>query len=65
MLDHRAGPQVLDFVNGRDLARYSQQGPVTPDHVIRTKPKPLILPAPERDGLEAFAARRAPRRCSL
>jgi rhamnose utilization protein RhaD (predicted bifunctional aldolase and dehydrogenase)/NAD(P)-dependent dehydrogenase (short-subunit alcohol dehydrogenase family) len=61
LLDHRAGPPTMDFVNGRDVARYSQQGPVTPDHVIRTKPRPLILPAPEADKLDVFAraARRA------
>ncbi len=34
---------------------------MTPDHVIRTKPRPLILPAPEAGKLDAFAkaARRA------
>src|SRR6185437_8723242 len=48
-------PNVLAYVNGRDLARYSRQGPVTPDHVIRTKPRPLILPAPYARGLDAFA----------
>ncbi len=44
-----------------DLARYSQRGPVTPDHVIRTKPTPLILPAPDAGKLDAFvkAARKA------
>jgi rhamnose utilization protein RhaD (predicted bifunctional aldolase and dehydrogenase)/NAD(P)-dependent dehydrogenase (short-subunit alcohol dehydrogenase family) len=56
VLDHRGGEAVLDYDNGRDLARYSQHGPVTPDHVIRTKPKPLILPAPHADKLDAFAA---------
>ncbi|MGI8527615.1 MAG: bifunctional aldolase/short-chain dehydrogenase [Pseudolabrys sp.] len=55
VLDHRAGEAVLAYVNGRDLARYSQQGPVTPDHVIRARPKPLILPAPDGD-LDRFAA---------
>jgi rhamnose utilization protein RhaD (predicted bifunctional aldolase and dehydrogenase)/NAD(P)-dependent dehydrogenase (short-subunit alcohol dehydrogenase family) len=61
VLDHRASEKVLHYVNGRDLARYSQQGPVTPDHVIRTKPLPLILPVPEAAKLDAFAraARRA------
>ena len=61
ILDHRAGAKVMDYVRGRDLARYSQRGPVTPDHVIRTKPRPLILPAPEAGALDAFAraARRA------
>lgn len=56
VLDHRSGRKVLDYVNGRALARYSQQGPVTPDHVIRTKPRPLILPAPEQGRLDDFAA---------
>ncbi|MBV8791678.1 MAG: bifunctional aldolase/short-chain dehydrogenase, partial [Pseudolabrys sp.] len=55
VLDHRAGDDVLAYVNGRDLARYSQRGPVTPDHVIRTKPKPFILPAPDVGELETFA----------
>jgi rhamnose utilization protein RhaD (predicted bifunctional aldolase and dehydrogenase)/NAD(P)-dependent dehydrogenase (short-subunit alcohol dehydrogenase family) len=56
VLAHRANDQVLDYVNGRELARYSRQGPVTPDHVIRIKPRPLILPAPDAGGLDAFAA---------
>ena len=54
-LDHRATPTVLEFVNGAELPRYSQQGPVTPDHVIRTKPKPVILPTPEAGKLDDFA----------
>ena len=56
ILDHRAGRKVLDYVNGRELSRYSQQGPVTPDHVIRTKPLPLILPAPKAGGIGDFIA---------
>lgn len=55
VLDHRATPAVLEYVNGAELARYSQQGPVTPDHVIRTKPLPLILPTPEAGKLDDFA----------
>jgi rhamnose utilization protein RhaD (predicted bifunctional aldolase and dehydrogenase)/NAD(P)-dependent dehydrogenase (short-subunit alcohol dehydrogenase family) len=56
VLAHRANDEVLDYVNGRDLADYGRQGPVTPDHVIRTKPQPLLLPAPEAAKLDAFAA---------
>ncbi|MGH7176110.1 MAG: bifunctional aldolase/short-chain dehydrogenase [Tepidisphaeraceae bacterium] len=61
ILEHRAGAKVMQYVNGRDLARYSQAGTVTPDHAIRTKPKPLVLPAPEAGKLEEFvrAARAA------
>jgi rhamnose utilization protein RhaD (predicted bifunctional aldolase and dehydrogenase)/NAD(P)-dependent dehydrogenase (short-subunit alcohol dehydrogenase family) len=55
VLDHRAGPQVLDFVGGEDLARYAQSGVVTPDHVIRIKPWPLILPPVRPGALDAFA----------
>lgn len=54
---HRAGPKVLEFVQGRELERYSQSGVVTPDHVIRTKARPLIVPAPEAGKLEDFRAR--------
>jgi rhamnose utilization protein RhaD (predicted bifunctional aldolase and dehydrogenase)/NAD(P)-dependent dehydrogenase (short-subunit alcohol dehydrogenase family) len=56
VLDFRTSPAILNFVNGEDLARYSQAGTVTPDHVIRTKPNPLIAPAPEAAKLEDFKA---------
>jgi rhamnose utilization protein RhaD (predicted bifunctional aldolase and dehydrogenase)/NAD(P)-dependent dehydrogenase (short-subunit alcohol dehydrogenase family) len=56
VLDFRAGAQVLNFVNGAELAGYAQRGVVTPDHIIRTKNFPLIVPAPEVGGLEAFAS---------
>jgi rhamnose utilization protein RhaD (predicted bifunctional aldolase and dehydrogenase)/NAD(P)-dependent dehydrogenase (short-subunit alcohol dehydrogenase family) len=56
VLAFRTSPAILNFVNGEDLARYSQSGTVTPDHVIRTKPKPLIVPAPEAGKLDAFKA---------
>lgn len=59
ILEHRTSRDIIAYVNGSELARYSQQGPVTPDHVIRTKPKPLILAAPEADQLEAFTQRAA------
>ncbi len=52
----RTSPAILAFVNGEDVQRYAQQGTVTPDHVIRTKPKPLLLPAPEPGKLDAFKA---------
>jgi rhamnose utilization protein RhaD (predicted bifunctional aldolase and dehydrogenase) len=47
ILDFRTGPAILNFVNGADLARYSQAGVVTPDHTIRTKNWPLVVAAPE------------------
>jgi rhamnose utilization protein RhaD (predicted bifunctional aldolase and dehydrogenase)/NAD(P)-dependent dehydrogenase (short-subunit alcohol dehydrogenase family) len=50
----RAGPAVLDFVNGAERSRYSRAGVITPDHVIRTKPWPLLVPAPEKGRLDEF-----------
>ena len=44
VLEHRSGEDVLNFVNGQALKRYAQAGVVTPDHAIRTKGWPLILP---------------------
>ena len=55
VLDHRAGPEVLEFVGGEDLARYSQGGVATPDHVIRIKPWPLVLPPVAAQDLAGFA----------
>ena len=54
IMEFRSNDAILKYVNGEELARYSQQGTVTPDHVIRTKPKPLIVPTPLSDDLSAF-----------
>ena len=54
ILDFRKSDAVMQFVNGKDVARYATTGPVTPDHVIRTKPKPLILPSPEGTGADQY-----------
>ena len=56
VFDFRDGPAVRAFVAGKDLGRYGQAGTATPDHVIRTKQKPLIVPAPKADKLDAFKA---------
>ena len=55
VIDFRTDEQILNFVNGKELLRYSQIGVVTPDHSIRTKNLPLIVAAPEKNNLEAFA----------
>src|SRR6476620_4592771 len=41
--DFRTGPEILAYVNGKELASYSQRGVVTHDHIIRTKNKPLVV----------------------
>ena len=55
LLDFRTNPQILNYVNGAELARYSQVGVVTPDHTIRTKNWPLIVPAPQAGKLQEWA----------
>jgi rhamnose utilization protein RhaD (predicted bifunctional aldolase and dehydrogenase)/NAD(P)-dependent dehydrogenase (short-subunit alcohol dehydrogenase family) len=56
LLEFRSDPSALNYVNGADLERYSRAGVVTPDHTIRTKNWPLIVPSPEPDRLDAFKA---------
>jgi NAD(P)-dependent dehydrogenase (short-subunit alcohol dehydrogenase family) len=56
VLDFRTGAEILAYVNGADAGDYGRRGVVTPDHAIRTKAVPLLLPAPEAGALEAFAA---------
>jgi NAD(P)-dependent dehydrogenase (short-subunit alcohol dehydrogenase family) len=54
VFEFRSSPEILAYVNGKEIDRYSQQGPVTPDHAIRTKGWPLVVPAPEAGRLDAF-----------
>jgi rhamnose utilization protein RhaD (predicted bifunctional aldolase and dehydrogenase)/NAD(P)-dependent dehydrogenase (short-subunit alcohol dehydrogenase family) len=61
ILCFRTSPAILEYVNGAAVARYSQIGVVTPDHTIRTKNWPLLVPPPEVAKLDEWttAARRA------
>ena len=52
----RTNDAIRAYVNGSELERYSQSGPVTPDHVIRTKPKPMILPPPKAEQLSEWVS---------
>jgi rhamnose utilization protein RhaD (predicted bifunctional aldolase and dehydrogenase)/NAD(P)-dependent dehydrogenase (short-subunit alcohol dehydrogenase family) len=54
VLDFRGNDAVMKFVNGTEVARYGQAGVVTPDHNIRIKNKPLVVPAPEDGDLIGF-----------
>lgn len=56
VLAHRAGDRVMAFVNGAEVARYAFSGVATPDHVLRTKGWPLLLPAPTAAALSGEAA---------
>jgi len=42
----RATPTLLSFTDRSDFEKLSQIGPITPDHVIRTKHKPLVFRGP-------------------
>ena len=55
VLCFRTSSAILDYVSGADVARYSQVGVVTPDHTIRTKNWPLLVPAPEPATLHQWA----------
>ncbi|MDH4122125.1 MAG: bifunctional aldolase/short-chain dehydrogenase [Deltaproteobacteria bacterium] len=56
ILHHRQGEDLLAFANGQGLEDYARRGVATPDHVIRTKNRPLVLPPlPEGDDLGEWA----------
>jgi rhamnose utilization protein RhaD (predicted bifunctional aldolase and dehydrogenase)/NAD(P)-dependent dehydrogenase (short-subunit alcohol dehydrogenase family) len=61
ILDFRSNDAILAYVNGQELARYAGAGVITPDHAIRTKNWPLIVPPPQAGSLDDFktAARAA------
>ncbi|HEY7997849.1 MAG TPA: bifunctional aldolase/short-chain dehydrogenase [Pseudolabrys sp.] len=54
ILEFRTSDAIMNYVNGKDVARYACAGVLTPDHVLRTKPSPLIVPAPQAGQLEDF-----------
>ncbi|MDP6352620.1 MAG: bifunctional aldolase/short-chain dehydrogenase [Alphaproteobacteria bacterium] len=55
ILEFRTNAAIRDYVDGAELGRYSQIGPVTPDHAIRTKPWPMVVPPPGTEGLDVWA----------
>jgi rhamnose utilization protein RhaD (predicted bifunctional aldolase and dehydrogenase)/NAD(P)-dependent dehydrogenase (short-subunit alcohol dehydrogenase family) len=57
VMTFRTAAEILAYVNGAELGDYSQRGVVTPDHIIRTKNTPLVLPGPESGRLSDFATR--------
>lgn len=56
VFEFRSDSDILNYVNGEELSRYALEGTVTPDHSIRTKPVPLIVPAPDARDMAAFRA---------
>jgi rhamnose utilization protein RhaD (predicted bifunctional aldolase and dehydrogenase)/NAD(P)-dependent dehydrogenase (short-subunit alcohol dehydrogenase family) len=43
VLERRVSSQTMAYLQQPELQRFSQAGPVTPDHVLRIKPWPLLL----------------------
>ncbi len=56
LLDWRADEEVLAFVNSVEAATLAATGPLTPDHVIRTKPFALHLANPAWDDASQLRA---------
>jgi len=54
IVEFRGGAAIRNFVDGAEVARYSQAGVVTPDHTIRTKNWPLVLPPPQDGRADEF-----------
>lgn len=52
VMEWRATDEILEFVNSAELATLALTGPLTPDHVIRTKSMPLVVFEPDFDGLD-------------
>jgi len=64
--DWRATGAVLEFTNSAEALTLATAGPLTGDHLIRTRPRPLFLPDPDfaheeslrtqlRDAVQAYA----------
>jgi rhamnulose-1-phosphate aldolase/alcohol dehydrogenase len=56
LLDHRAGDDLLALLADDRLDRWATAGLLTPDHVIRTRPRPCVVRPPLDQGDEALAA---------
>lgn len=54
VVEWRGGGEVLEWVGARELAALAGTNPLTPDHVIRTKAKPMIVPPPAGGEPEAW-----------
>lgn len=55
VLEHRATPAVMEFVNAENLASLVRRGNATPEHVLHIKRFGLALPAPQAGRLDEWA----------
>lgn len=56
VLDRRASAEILEVVNAEELAEIADSNPLTPDHTIRTKPRPLVIAPPAEQTAAAWTA---------
>ena len=56
ILDLRSTPETRAVVDDPRLTDWVERGVATPDHIIRTKRAPMVVPAPLPDGAAANAA---------
>ena len=59
IMDCRKGPDIEAFLGDDKLAACALRGPATPDHIIRLKGKPLLLPPARCGELKAWAEKAA------
>jgi rhamnose utilization protein RhaD (predicted bifunctional aldolase and dehydrogenase)/NAD(P)-dependent dehydrogenase (short-subunit alcohol dehydrogenase family) len=57
VLERRVSPAIMQYLQQPQLARFCQAGPATPDHVLRIKPWPLLLPNLGEGSTEQLRAR--------
>ncbi|HUC50999.1 MAG TPA: bifunctional aldolase/short-chain dehydrogenase [Xanthobacteraceae bacterium] len=55
VLEFRQSAAILNFLDAKELNRISRGGVITPDHTIRTKNWPLLVPAADSAKLDDFA----------
>lgn len=56
VLNFRTSVRILQFLNGAGFDRYAGMGVATPDHVIRTKPKALVVTPPPDGAVDTIAS---------
>ena len=54
IVNYRLNKHIKYFMNGKDVKTYSSKGTITPDHVIRVKPFPLIISPKKSSSLSDF-----------
>ncbi len=59
ILEHRATPEILGLIAAPQCASLAERGPLTPDHVIRTKARHLFIGQPALQDPEALRSQLA------